>query len=127
MKKILVVDDDPSLLALVRAFLKEDYETVPFLNGKEALEAATKIRPDLILTDVLMTGMSGYDFFLHLKKGDSPLKNIPVIVMSTRENLKHVFDEKTMLSFLPKPFTKNELRQAVSLVLGKTVDDRKQA
>ena len=127
MKKVLVVDDDPSLLALARAFLKEEYEVVPFSNGKEALEAAVKIQPDLILTDVLMSGMSGYDFFLNLKRADSPLRRIPVIVMSTRENLKNVFDVEAILSFLPKPFTKNELRQAVNLALGKIENDSQQA
>ena len=126
MKKILVVDDDPSLLTLVRSFLKDEYEVSAFSNGQAALEAAANIQPDLFLVDVLMPGMSGYEFFLKLKEANSLLKNVPVVVMSTRENLKYVFDEKKILSFLPKPFTKNELRQAVNLTLSQIESETKQ-
>lgn len=126
MKKILVVDDDPSLLTLVHSFLKDEYEVSAFSNGQAALEAAANIQPDLFLVDVLMPGMSGYEFFLKLKEANSLLKNVPVVVMSTRENLKYVFDEKKILSFLPKPFTKNELRQAVNLTLSQIESETKQ-
>ena len=114
MKKIIVVDDDPSLLALVKAFLKNEYEVILFTSAEKALDEAPKLNPDLIITDVLMKEMTGYEFFVNIKRDDSPLKNIPTIVMSTRENLKYIFDKNAIVSFLPKPFTRSELTKVVS-------------
>ena len=114
MKKILILDDDPSLLALVRVFLSGEYEVAAFSQGEAALEAAVKINPDIIFTDVLMPGMTGYEFMVNLKRADSPIKHIPIIVMSTRESMEMIFDEQAIVSFLPKPFTKDDLKNAVA-------------
>lgn len=116
MKKILVVDDDPSFLALVRAFLRDEYQVVTSPNGEAAIESVAADMPDLILTDVLMPQMTGYEFFIHLKNSPAPISQIPIIVMSARENVKYVFDTQTIVSFLPKPFTKEELYRAIGLV-----------
>lgn len=116
MKKILVVDDDPSLLALIRAFLTDEYEVMTSLSGEAAINSVRANKPDLILTDVLMPQMTGYELFVHLKNSPPPVCHIPIIVMSTRENVKYVFDTQTIVTFLPKPFTRDELCRAIGLV-----------
>lgn len=118
-KKILVVDDDPSLLALVKSFLTQEYEVHCFSDGEQALTKAEEIQPDLILSDVLMTQMSGYELLINLKKSDSSVRNIPVVVMSTRENLKGLFEGNPIAAFLPKPFSRAELVGAVQECLNK--------
>ena len=62
-KKILVVDDEPRLVNLVRGYLEQDgYEVVTAGNGRDALFAARDHRPDLIVLDLMMPEMDGWEF-----------------------------------------------------------------
>ena len=80
--EILVVDDSTTNVVLIEAVLSEmGYTIIPTLNAKEAYKAINKKLPDLILLDLLMPRISGYDFLKEIKKDDHT-KNIPVIVIS---------------------------------------------
>ncbi len=80
---ILVVDDSPENIAMLSAILGKEYTVKVALNGEKALEIALSPngQPDLILLDVMMPGMSGYDVCLHLK-GNALTRNIPIIFVS---------------------------------------------
>ncbi len=117
MKKIMIVDDDPSLAALLKAMLRADYEVTIFSNGAAALDGVGRIQPDLIATDVLMPEMTGYELLVNLKRPDSPYRNIPVLVMSSRESMKSIFADGDMVCFLPKPFSIEDFRKKVSEIL----------
>jgi len=68
--KILVVDDEADLLETMRFRLEAaGYEVITALDGAKALEVAQKIKPDLIIMDVMMPGVSGFDALQNLKKG----------------------------------------------------------
>ena len=80
-KKILIVDDEPNNLQLLRQILKTDYLLTFAKNGQDALEAAEKHRPDLILLDIMMPIMDGYEACRRLKKNPVTAK-IPVIFIT---------------------------------------------
>ncbi|MDP1557820.1 MAG: response regulator [Nitrosomonas sp.] len=103
-KKILIVDDEPSNLQILRQILKHEYSLVFARNGKEAIEAVNKHRPDLILLDVMMPEMDGYDACQHLKNNPQT-RSIPVIfvtAMSAVVDESHGFDVGAV-DYITKP------------------------
>ena len=79
---ILVVDDIPTNTSLVKAFLKhKDYEVISALSGPEALKIARERKPDIILLDIMMPVMDGYEVLARLRS-DEITRNIKVIMVS---------------------------------------------
>jgi DNA-binding response OmpR family regulator len=81
-KKILVIEDDKFLLKIINKKLStEDYQLIQAMNGEEGLRAAREKKPDLILLDLVLPEMDGFEVLKRLK--DNPTcSNIPVIVLS---------------------------------------------
>jgi type IV pilus assembly protein PilB len=80
--RILVVDDEPTMVDVVREILEaESYVTVGAANGREALALIQKEAPDLVLTDLLMPGMSGLDLLKRMR-ADRASRHIPVVFLS---------------------------------------------
>lgn len=103
-KKILIVDDEPNNLQVLRAILKDHYSLIFAPNGEKALEAANKHQPDLVLLDIMMPGMNGYEVCQHLKK-NSNTESIPVIfvtAMSEVEDEAQGFDVGAV-DYIQKP------------------------
>ncbi|MBO4390953.1 MAG: response regulator, partial [Lachnospiraceae bacterium] len=80
MSKILIVDDEPMMLKLTNHILAGKYEVVTANNAEEALQLYEKEHPDLILTDLLMPGMTGFEMHETLQKRYTDV--IPVIYMT---------------------------------------------
>jgi len=118
MKKVLVVEDDPSLLELEKSILEEYYAVQTAENGKEALLKIRQEKPDLIILDLMMPVMDGYQLCEELKK-EKGLDTIP-IVMVTAKN-KHEDMEEGYLSgaqgYIFKPFTAKDLLKVTDLLL----------
>jgi len=119
----MVVDDDRHLLTTVTDFLRfEGYEVITAANGKEALAALRKSRPDVILLDVMMPGMDGGDVAQAIRARPT-LKNIPIIfttaVVSKSEERSHD-GEIGGESFLAKPFQLDELTMRIQEALPST-------
>lgn len=105
MKKVLVIEDDESMLKLISSILKkEGLEVVEARNGWDGLEKANERLPDLIISDIMMPGLDGFDFLKQLKK--YPLINkIPLIFLSGKDDVLSM-DEGMNLgaaAFLSKP------------------------
>ncbi|MBI5699481.1 response regulator [Candidatus Saganbacteria bacterium] len=119
-KKIMVVDDEPEILGILKFRMSSwGYEALTAASGKEALQAAEAKKPDLILLDVMMPGMSGFDVLRELKAKEST-KNIPVI-MITVAAAKHEVDEGIKLGaayYLSKPYDAQELLKRIQSILG---------
>lgn len=81
MKKILVVDDMPDNRELFLQYLEDDYTVVEATNGREAVQIAIEQTPDLILMDLSLPEMTGWEATTILKQNDST-KNIPVIALT---------------------------------------------
>lgn len=113
---ILIVDDMPANLMLLAAILKsEGYKIRPVPNGTLALQAAAKEKPDLILLDIMMPEMNGYEVCTRLKQ-DPELKDIPVIYISALNDTNDVVKALTSggVDFITKPFHAEEVKARVA-------------
>src|SRR5208283_1332018 len=116
--KILIVDDEPDLLEITATYLEmEGYRPLTALNGPAALEILNSTVPDLILSDITMPGMSGFDLFERIRS-DSKFQNTPFIFLSGHTDLQHIMMGKELGSddYLMKPF---EPEMLISTIKGK--------
>ena len=82
MKKILIIEDEEIILNLLQKKLdQQGYEVSVARNGQEGLETMRKIKPDLVLLDIVMPKMGGFEVMEEMQK-DSQLKKTPVIIVS---------------------------------------------
>ncbi|MBI4395843.1 MAG: response regulator [Elusimicrobia bacterium] len=115
-KKVLVAEDEPSIASLIEDWLSDEYEIIPAQNGKAALEKARWHQPSMILMDVMMPDMGGYEAARALQ-GEPLTKGIPVVVMSAKDfdktTIGFIKNESNVVGFLRKPFQAEDLRSAV--------------
>ena len=131
--KILIVDDVVSNVLLLKILLtNEKFQVCTANNGTTCIEMARSEKPDLILLDVMMPDISGYDTAVILKK-DETTKEIPIIfltALNTPADLVHGFQVGAN-DFLTKPFNKEELvmrvMQQISLVAAKRIIEKQNA
>ncbi|HTL48068.1 MAG TPA: response regulator [Verrucomicrobiae bacterium] len=117
-KKIMLIDDEPDTLTLLSTRLTASgFDVVPALDPIQGLKKIKETTPDLIILDVLMPKMTGYDFVQEVKKCGAEVKNIPIIVISARRSMKDFFNRWDIHSFIPKPFNSDELITAVNNAL----------
>jgi serine phosphatase RsbU (regulator of sigma subunit) len=105
-QKILIVDDEPFNVDYIEQELEDaGYETVSAVNGQEALDKVTSETPDLILLDIMMPVMDGFEVLSRLKENPGT-RGIPVIVISASNDLKSVVRGIHLGAedYLPKPF-----------------------
>jgi len=102
---VLVVDDDPNIRGLIVAALRRDgYTFLEAPNGREALQLMRDHHPDVVVLDLMMPIVSGWDV-LRERQSDSDLQQIPVIVVSAnREPALVAAVDAGICAFLPKPF-----------------------
>lgn len=104
-KKVLVVDDDLTLRRMVTSRLEnKNYEVITASNGAEALEKIKEENPNLMILDVLMPGMTGYDLIKKMKNLPARLRNIPVILVTGKGSMKDFFEQWEVYSIFQKPF-----------------------
>ena len=113
---ILVCDDDPSLRELVRAVLGPRYRFVEAADGAEALGLAREDRPDLIVLDVMLPGLSGIEVLEELRN-DAWLESIPVVVITAWSHAELDAQVAGADRFVSKPFDPDELSSAVEELL----------
>ena len=124
--RILIVDDQRDNRELLEIILKhEGFLTLTAATGGEALATAAQQPPDLILLDVLMPDMDGYQLAAKLK-GDLATKNIPVIMISALDdrNAKMLALRAGAEDFLTKPMDRAELCERVKKVLRLKIEKR---
>jgi len=118
-KKILVCDDEPYILmALTDAVEMEGYECVTAINGKEALQKAREELPDLIMLDIMMPFMDGYEVCRALK-ADASTRDIPVIMLTAKSQQVDIQKGKDVGAddYITKPFRPSTLRKKFNEVL----------
>lgn len=115
MGRVLVVDDEPDVLLLCRLNLQQrGHELLEAADGSTALEIARDLHPDVIVLDLMLPGISGYDVLEALQR-DPETTNIPVLVL-TAKSLRADRERSHGLgasAFLTKPFLPNELCEMV--------------
>ena len=103
-KKILLIDDDPTFVALVVPFLKsQGFDVMVANNGEEGIRMM-KEKPHLIILDILMPTMDGYEFVLEKKRIESDDVQVPVIVMTAKDGMSDMFKVEGAREYLLKPF-----------------------
>ncbi len=104
--KLLIVDDEPDVLRLTEFFLKKKgYEVLMATNGEVAITIAKENRPNLVLLDIKMPKMDGYEVFKRIRR-DENLTKIPIVFM-TADASTHVSENTEYLGaegYLLKPF-----------------------
>lgn len=119
-KKILIIDDEPDLVDMLSFRLEaHGFGVVSALNGPTGLEKAKSDKPDLILLDLMMPGMDGFQVAKRLK-GDPNTAGIPIIVFTAAVNpeLSQRVSEIHALDYITKPFESKDLLEKVKKVLG---------
>jgi CheY-like chemotaxis protein len=116
---ILVCDNEPALRGLVRATLESDeYEIVEARDGDESVDLAEKVRPDLIVLDMMMPGRTGLEVLDHLRAQED-LRETPVVMLTARAQLadRDAANGAGADRFLSKPFSPLELMTVVEELL----------
>lgn len=114
-KRVLIVDDHPQVLAFIQIDLKlRGYDVISASSGEEALKKIKTEKPDVILLDILMPGMSGFDVLQTLR----PSNKVPVIAFSASpENQAPAMHAGANL-FIAKPFDPDEVAKKIGELVG---------
>lgn len=119
MANILVVDDTLSMLQLISLYLKaQGHQVTTAIDGTKALDAVQKTTPDLIITDVMMPGMDGYEFTRRLRRTAATART-PIITLTAHSELESKLKafEAGADDFMTKPFDPGELVARVNALL----------
>lgn len=121
MAKILIAEDEQDIRTLITFTLQfAGHQVVAYKDGQEALEAATIENPDLILMDVRMPHMDGYEACRQMK-ANPQIRDIPVVFLSAKGQEAEINTgyESGAAEYLLKPFAPDELTQRVNVLLAK--------
>lgn len=117
-KKILIVDDEASIVEAISLVLEDAFEVASTPRGDHALAKAKSFKPDLILLDLLLSGSDGRSICKDLKK-DTVTKAIPIIMISAHPAAREEAQEAGADDFLAKPFDANELLTSIKTLVAK--------
>jgi len=121
--RVLVVDDESDIVSSIQYRLKlHEFEIITAAHGKEGLEKAANEKPDLILLDIRMPVMDGYEMLERLKNRPD-LKDIPVIMFTAYSDAKDIAKAADLgiVDYITKPFDFTELMGKISNALGNKI------
>lgn len=120
-KRVVCVEDEPEMIDLVRLILgRKGYEVIGANGGIEGLETVRREKPDLILLDLMMPDMDGWEVYQQIK-ADPGLREIPVIVVTAKaQSIDKVLGLHIAKvdDYITKPFGPQELLESVDKILG---------
>jgi two-component system, cell cycle response regulator len=114
-KVVMIVDDERTIVDLIKLTLGDDYTYLEAYDGPEALEKARTLKPDLILLDIMMPKMDGFEVAKRLKS-DPATKDIVIAMVSAKKEDHDILTGIDMgaISFITKPFNPFELQEKVA-------------
>jgi DNA-binding response OmpR family regulator len=119
-KKVVCVEDEPEIIDLIRLILgRKGFDLTGATGGLEGLEAIRRVKPDLVLLDLMMPDMDGWEVYQQMK-ADPELKNIPVIVVTAKaQSIDKILGLHIAKvdDYVTKPFGPQELLKSVERVL----------
>ena len=120
MKKVVVVDDDDDMRELMCMLLRGRYEVTPAVDGAEGLAAVRAVRPDLLVLDLLMPRMHGFEVCQRLR-ADPELKDTKILISSSksyRHDVRTAVEETGADGYIVKPFDVGEFNRRVDEMAG---------
>ena len=117
MKKVLVVDDNPEIRYAIKESFFTEFDIITADNGKNCFRILESEIPDLILLDIMMPEMNGWEVIKRLKDSDR-LKDIPIIIITARSD--EVVEKAGQFyadDFIEKPFTIHDLKRRINNIL----------
>ena len=123
---VLIVEDNPDVRAYIKEQLETDYKIVEASNGEEGVVKAKIEIPDLIITDVMMPKMDGYEFSKQIRS-DEKTSHIPIIMLTAKAGLDDKIEglETGIDAYLTKPFSSKELKAQVKNLISQREQLRK--
>ena len=118
-RQILLIEDNPDVVAYVASFLEKDYQIKVGKDGQEGIKMALKNIPDLIISDVMMPYKDGFEVCNTLKN-DERTSHIPIIMLTAKADIQSKLEglERGADAYLPKPFHKEELLLRIKKLFG---------
>lgn len=115
MYKVLVAEDEPNILGLIKLILEQDYDVITAKDGATAYELFLKEKPDLIIIDLMMPNMNGFELCRKIKGSD-----VKKIILSAKAHEKDILKgiELGADLYLTKPFDPDQLLSKIHGVLG---------
>lgn len=121
-KRVVCIEDEPEMIDLVKLILsRKGYQVVGAMGGREGLEAIHREKPDLVLLDLMMPDMDGWEVYQKMKADDAT-KTIPVIVVTAKaQSIDKVLGLHIAKvdDYITKPFGPQELLESVEKVLAR--------
>lgn len=121
-RRVVCIEDEPDMIDLIQLILgRQGFEVIGANGGAEGLEAVKKEKPDLVLLDLMMPDMDGWEVYQKIKS-DEETRQIPVIVVTAKaQNIDKVLGLHIAKvdDYIPKPFSPQELLDSVKQVLKK--------
>ena len=119
MPKILIIDDDPDVITVLQLLLKKKgYEVATATREDEAYRQINAVKPNLIILDVLLSGVDGREICRKIKNTES-WKHIPVIMFSAHPSAQKNMEDFGADDFLPKPFQSEKILERIEAQLMK--------
>jgi len=117
-KTIMVVDDEPLIVKVVQDLFKEEgYKVITAISGQECLEKLKKTSVDLILLDIMMPGMDGWDTCAKIK-GDKKTEKIPIVFLTAKTDpVSRSMGGLASTAYITKPFDNKELKKTVESII----------
>jgi len=118
-KKVLITDDEPNIVRVVAARLQaHNYEVICAYDGEEALERIAEAMPDIILLDIMLPKMDGFEVCRRIR-AEEATKHIPIILFSakTQEEDKRKGREVEADAYIAKPFDPQRLIDTIALLI----------
>ncbi|HAV92350.1 TPA: two-component system response regulator [candidate division WOR-3 bacterium] len=118
MKKILIIDDDEDIISLIKIILEnESYSVIGASSGEEGIKTAIKQKPELILLDIMMPIMDGWEILKMLRTEESTRK-IPVAMLTCKTDVKDKLTglQEGAIDYITKPFSPEELIERVDKI-----------
>jgi DNA-binding response OmpR family regulator len=120
-KRVVCIEDEPEMIDLVRLILgRKGFEVIGANGGVEGLEAVRREKPDLVLLDLMMPDMDGWEVYQQIK-ADEALRHIPVVVVTAKaQSIDKVLGLHIAKvdDYITKPFGPQELLESVAKILG---------
>ena len=121
-RKVVCIEDEPEMIDLVKLILgRKGFDLTGAMGGREGLEVVRRVKPDLVLLDLMMPDMDGWEVYQQMK-ADEDLMKIPVIVVTAKaQSIDKVLGLHIAKvdDYVTKPFGPQELLQSVERVLSK--------